>query len=249
MNAVIQPEGLQKNQDKRVVIIATYNEADNIAPLINRILALDPPFYVLVVDDDSPDQTSNIVKSIFSGNPSVRLVTRKGKRGYASAMMRGFQEALQWEGGKILTMDADFSHDPDDLPLLAAALDDCPLVIGSRYWHGIRIFNWSPGRLLLSLAANSYVRTILGLPYYDCSSGFRGYRREVVERIVSTSVKSKGYAFLVEVLDLSKKTGWRAKEIPIVYTERRAGQSKMSRLSIIDAALLPWRIFLRPLGK
>jgi len=252
MNASNQFDGSQKptaKLDKKIVVIATFNERDNISPLVSRILDLKPDFHVLVIDDDSPDGTGKIVSSVFSDNPRVRLVTRTGKKGYASAVMQGLQEALQWDGSRILTLDADFSHNPEDLPLLDAALAHYQLAIGSRYLNGIRILNWSPGRLLLSLAANVYVRTVLGLPYSDCTSGFRGYRREVVEQILSTRVKSNGYAFLVEVLAVTAKAGWRAQEIPIIYTERRAGQSKMSKLSIIEAIFLPWRILLRPSRK
>ncbi len=235
--------------NRKTVVIATYNEGETIQSLVSRVLSLEAEFSVLVVDDESPDGTSDIVRKAFSGDHRVRVVTRSGKKGYADAMMRGFREALEWGAGRIFTLDADLSHNPDDLSRIDSSLDQHPLVIGSRYRDGIRILNWSPMRLLLSLAANTYVRKLLRLPYHDCTSGFRGYRREVVAAITSTGVKSNGYAFLVEVLTVLERVGWRAEEIPIIYTERRAGQSKMSKLVIFEAILLPWRILLRPAGR
>ncbi len=231
---------------RKMVVIATYNEGETIRPLVSRVLSREDGFSVLVVDDNSPDGTSDIVRNAFPGDHRVRVVTRSGKKGYADAMMRGFREALNWDAGRIFTMDADLSHNPDDLSRLDSTLDNHPLAIGSRYSNGIRILNWSPMRLLLSLAANTYVSKLLNLPYSDCTSGFRAYRREVVEKIISTRVKSNGYAFLVEVLAVVYRAGWRAKEVPIIYTERRAGQSKMSRLVIVEAFFLPWRLLLRP---
>jgi len=232
--------------DQKTVVIATYNEGESILPLVSKILSLKTKFSILVIDDNSPDGTSDIVRSAFADNPRVLVVTRSGKKGYATAMMRGFQETLKHGAGRIFTMDADLSHNPDDLSRLDSTLDNHPLAIGSRYSNGIRILNWSPMRLLLSLAANTYVSKLLNLPYSDCTSGFRAYRREVVEKIISTRVKSNGYAFLVEVLAVADRAGCRAKEVPIIYTERRAGQSKMSRLVIVEAFFLPWRLLLRP---
>ncbi len=232
----------------KIVVIATYNERENIVALVERILSLTPLFHVLVVDDDSPDGTGKFVDDAFSGEERVRLISRKGERGYASAVERGFREAVRRGADRVLTMDADFSHNPDDLPLLDSALDEFPLAIGSRYHNGIRVLNWSPGRLLLSLAANAYAKTILRLPYADCTSGFRGYRREAVEKVIASGVRSNGYAFLVEVLARAEKAGFRSKEVPIIYTERRAGHSKMSRMTILEAIILPWRILLRPSG-
>lgn len=229
----------------RVVVIATFNERDNIASLISSIVSLSPPFHVLVVDDDSPDGTGGIVAELSKRNNRAHLLSRAGRRGYGSAVLAGFEAALRLGAQRVFTLDADHSHDFADLLRLDAALDHSQAAIGSRYRGGIRVINWAPRRLLLSLAANAYVRRVLRLPYADCTSGFRAYHREVVERLLAVRLNSRGYAFLVEVLAAMVREGWRIEEVPIVYTERRAGQSKMSKTSIAEAIIRPWLIRFR----
>ena len=240
----VYPPG--NREGPRVVVIATFNERDNIGSLISSIVSLSPPFRVLVVDDHSPDGTGESVAELTRENDRVHLLSRPGRRGYGSAVLAGFEEALRLGARRIFTMDADHSHDFADLARLDVALDRCHVAIGSRYQGGIRVLNWAPRRLLLSLAANAYVRRVLHLPYADCTSGFRAYRREVVEKLLTVRLNSRGYAFLVEVLAAMVRGKWRVEEVPIVYTERRAGQSKMSKISIAEAIIRPWLIRFRP---
>lgn len=226
----------------RLVVIATYNEKANITQLISEIITLTPSFNVLVVDDSSPDGTGRAVTHLAQENPRLHLLSRPEKRGYGTAIIDGFQQALDMGAGRIFTMDADFSHNPRDLIRLDQALDRFDIAIGSRYCGGIRILNWSINRLLLSLTANYYARTLLRLKYSDCTSGFRAYNYQTVKQLVDCRADSHDYAFLVEVLYLAKCNGAFIGEIPIVYTERRAGQSKMSRMTIWEAIILPWKI-------
>lgn len=222
------------------VVIATYNERDNIESLIRKILALEQGFHVLVVDDNSPDGTGHVVRALAVESARVRLLARPERLGYGSACIEGLNEALRLGARAVFTMDADHSHDPSDLPRLAERLEHSDVVTGSRYVKGGGVVNWSLGRKLLSLWANLYVRAILGLPYKDCTSGFRGYRREVLEKIPWESIHSTGYAFLVELLHAAVQNGHSVSEVPITYTERRAGQSKMSRRVIWEAVRRPW---------
>ena len=232
------------NVARRLVVIATYNERNNIKELISRIISLKPSFQVLVVDDNSPDGTGEAVAALALEDRRVHLLRRPGKKGYGSAVIDGFRKALQLKADRIFTMDADHSHDPLDLPRLDEKLGNFSVAIGSRYLGGIRILNWSLGRLLLSLGANQYVRTLLRLKYTDCTSGFRAYRRDVIRKLLRHNTNSQGYAFLVEILNQIQLGGYRVGEVPIIYTERRAGQSKMSRMTIWEATWRPWLILL-----
>jgi dolichol-phosphate mannosyltransferase len=233
----------------RMVVIATYNERENISSLIFAILKTQPEFRVLVVDDNSPDGTGEIVAGLAAEDDRVNLLTRPGKLGYGTAIRDGFREAVRLGGDRVFTMDADHSHDPRDLAGLDRALETNDLVIGSRYLGGIRVLNWSPGRLALSLGANAYARRLLRLRYADCTSGFRGYGPRAAGRLFREPIISSGYAFLVEVLYAARRAGLSIAEIPIIYTERRAGQSKMSRAGIWEAAWRPWLLLIRELMK
>ena len=229
------------------VVIATFNERENITALISEILSLGPAYHALVVDDESPDGTGRAVEDLSRRDGRVHLLARPGRGGYGSAVMDGFKSALGFNARRIFTMDADFSHNPKDLPLLNQILQSADIAIGSRYLGGIRILNWSFGRLILSVGANSYIRFMLRLPYTDCTSGFRGYRRNVVEHLIGGTFNSRGYAFLVEILYAAYRAGYKIAEAPIVYTERRAGQSKMSKATIWEAAFRPWLLLSRRL--
>ena len=202
-----------------------------------------------MVDDESPDGTGTEVAYLARGNNRIHLLSRKHTRSYATAIMDGFKQALAMGAKRIFTMDADHSHNPEDLIKIDKQLDYSPMVIGSRYIGGIRILNWSLRRLALSLAANYYIRFLLRLQYTDCTSGFRGYRRELGEELIRYPAKSHGYSFLVDMLYLVHQAGYRIEEVPIIYTERRAGQSKMRRRTILEAALRPWLIILSKLRR
>jgi dolichol-phosphate mannosyltransferase len=234
--------------ERPFVVIATYNERTNIERLLPAVLALDPPVSVLVVDDNSPDGTAKAVeaeKERFPGR--VHLLGRPGKMGYGSAFAAGIAEARRRGATAILSMDADFSHDPADAPRLLAALSEeggLDVVAGSRYVGGIRVLNWPFFRLLLSVFANNYARAILGLPIHDATSGFRAYRADVFDRVDLAKIKARGYAFLVEALYRMKRAKLRIGERPIVFSERRDGQSKMSKAIIFEAALRPWWLLL-----
>jgi dolichol-phosphate mannosyltransferase len=228
-----------------VALIATYNERENILLLVERLFALPEGLSVMVVDDASPDGTGAALRERFGKDPRLILVEREGKRGYGTAMIAGFERALAMGFERIVTLDADFSHDPADVPQLLQALDRVAVAIGSRYRDGVRVLNWPPRRLILSLFANAYVRRLLGLPFRDNTSGFRAYRRQVLESIDPGSLRSQGYAFLVEILYRALLLGWPIEEEPIVFTERREGQSKMSGGVIFESALAPWGMLLR----
>lgn len=227
------------NQIDAAVIIATYNEAENISPIIQSILQNVVLTNIIIIDDNSPDGTAKIVRKL-KNNDRIILRVRKKNKGYAPSILEGFEIAFELGAKKIITMDADFSHDPSEIPNILTALRNNDVVIGSRYIGGIRILNWKMDRLLLSFFANHYIRFFSRMPFYDCTSGFRGYSRKVIEKVVKgQTFRSSGYAFLVEVLFSIHRKNFIIKEIPIIYSERRVGQSKMKKKMILEAALLP----------
>ena len=226
-----------------LVIVVTYNEAANVARLIPEILKHLPAASVLVVDDSSPDGTGDVVRAMAARDPRVELLSRPAKSGYGSATIAGIQHAVRHGYDAVATLDADFSHDPADLPRLIEALARADVSIGSRYVGGIRILNWGVQRLLLSLAANSYVRLLSGLACVDCTSGFRAYRAGALRKVEFDRISSTGYAFLPELLfALNTET---VEEVPICYTERRVGQSKMGTHVIAEAIVRPWGFLVR----
>ena len=231
------------------VVIATYNERSNIERLIPCLMETSVSPHVVVVDDTSPDGTGEAVRACMERFPGrISLVERSGKLGYGSAVVAGFRKILDDGFDIVVTMDADFSHDPGAVPDLVAALDEADLAIGSRYVGGIRILNWSMSRLLLSSCANAYLNTILRYHISDCTSGFRAYRAEVLREIDLARASSRGYSFLVELLELVLRAGFSVHEVPIVYTERRAGESKMSRGVIAESVIRPWFLLARRLA-
>lgn len=227
------------------IVIASFNEANNLRRLVPRLREIVPEGFVIVVDDNSPDGTPAILQELAATDSSIRPLIRSGKLGYGTAVLDGFRKALNEGAERIVTLDADFSHDPNDIPALLAALDNADVAIGSRYFQGVRVLNWHPSRLLLSLFANRYVKTILGMKVHDATSGFRAYRRPACEAIVSTPIRSLGYSFLVEVLYVTFRRGFRIVEVPIIYSERREGQSKMSKKVIFEAIFRPWILRLK----
>lgn len=232
---------------KTLTLVVTYNEADNISRLIPEILKHVPSTSVLVVDDNSPDGTANAVRALGERDPRVQVICRTTERGYGSAMIAGMQHGIAGGYDRILTLDADFSHDPADLPRLLERLDEADVTVGSRYAGGVRVLNWEVRRLLLSLGANAYVRLLSGLSCVDCTSGFRGYRASVLDRGRLGGIRTTGYAFLPELL--FNLEGASVAEVPICYTERRLGESKMSKGVIAEALVRPWILFLRRLGR
>jgi len=227
---------------KTVVVIPTYNEAENLPSLLTAIRLCCPDARVLISDDASPDGTANIAES-FSEDGFVTVLRRTGQRGYGRACLDGFRLALDAGVDFVLTMDADWSHDPKYLKELIAALESgADLVTGSRYCNGISVVNWPLRRVMLSVFANWYVRQILRLPVSDCTSGYRGYRATALRSIDLTAVVSDGYAFLVEIATRFHRAGLRLSESPIIFVERRAGQSKMSKRVMFESALLPWKL-------
>jgi len=232
---------------RSLVVIPTFNEADNIPQLVPRILALGREFEVLVVDDNSPDGTAGLVKLMQDTDKRVHLIERSAKLGLGTAYVAGFKYALQHDFDFVFEMDADFSHDPNELPRLLQKTQDCDLVIGSRYISGVNVVNWPMRRLMLSLLANMYTRYVTGMPVRDATGGFKCYRRKVLEGINLDAINSNGYAFQIEMNFLAWKKGFRVCEIPIVFVDRRVGVSKMSGNIMFEAAWLVWRLKLRSL--
>ena len=225
-----------------LVIIPTYNEVENIPRLVPEVLEQDAGLDVLVVDDGSPDGTAQAVRALSEFGRRVFMLERAGKQGLGSAYIAGFQWALQRGYPLVFEMDADFSHSPQSLPEFLSHIADCDVVLGSRYLHGVTVVNWPLRRLILSVGANIYARVVTGLPVHDCTGGFKCFRREVLAAIPLERIKSDGYSFQIEVNWYCWQRGFRMREIPIVFTDRRIGVSKMSRRIIWEAALLVWKL-------
>lgn len=233
-----------------LVIIPTYNEADNIGQVMELVLAQSPPISILVVDDNSSDGTAELVRSKMEEHPGrIHLIERSGKLGLGTAYLRGFRYALSRDFPYICEMDADLSHDPDDLPRLIESVraDDVDLAIGSRYVEGVRVINWPLSRLVLSYSAGIYTRTITRLPILDVTAGFKCFHRKVLEALPLNRVNSDGYAFQVEMHYRTWRAGFRIKEIPVIFTERTEGESKMRREIVVEAAFKVWELRLRDL--
>jgi dolichol-phosphate mannosyltransferase len=215
---------------KGLVIIPTYNESENIAKMIHAIFSLEVEYHILIVDDGSPDGTDTIVKDLQKTFPEqLHLLQRSGKQGLGTAYILGFKWAVAKQYDYIFEMDADFSHNPADLVKLHnACIQGADLAIGSRYKSGVNVVNWPMGRVLMSYFASVYVRIVTGMKIYDTTSGFKCYRRVVLETIELDKIKFKGYAFQIEMKFTSWKLGFNIVEIPIIFTDRREGTSKMS---------------------
>ena len=225
----------------QLVIIPTYNEKENIEAIITAVMSLPVEFHVLVIDDGSPDGTAAIVKQLMDNNFQGRLfiVERQGKQGLGTAYIAGFKWAVAHGYDYIFEMDADFSHNPQDLLKLhdACANKGADVAIGSRYVSGVNVVNWPMGRVLMSYFASKYVRFVLGIPVHDTTAGFVGYRREVLETIELDKIRFKGYAFQIEMKFTAYKCGFRIVEVPIIFVNRVLGTSKMSG-GIFSEALL-----------
>ncbi len=231
----------------KLVIVPTYNERENIETLLDRLLALPFGLEVLVVDDNSPDGTGDLVAARRDRDPRIHLIRRAGKLGLGSAYVAGFRYALGEGAQFVFEMDADFSHDPDAISDFFKAAENADLVLGSRYLHGVTVVHWPLSRLILSYSANLYTRIITGLPVRDATGGFKCFRRCALEAVDLDGVRSDGYSFQIEMSYKIWRKGFRIIEIPITFVDRRAGVSKMNRRIVWEAAWMVWRLRLMDL--
>ena len=232
-----------------LVIVPTYNERENVAPLMTALLTI-ASLRVLVVDDQSPDGTADAADALAAASQGrISVLRRKGPRGLGRSYVEGMRAALASDATHVCQMDADFSHDPSELPRLLDASTSADLVIGSRYVPGGTLRNWPIHRVLLSTVANWYVRGITRLPIHDCTSGFRCWSRHLLARLPLDSIVSDGYAFQVEMTWEASAAGGRVAEVPITFVERREGRSKLSTRVIRESVVLPWRLAARPAAR
>lgn len=227
---------------KALVVIPTYNEKDNVCDIVADVLATRDNVDVLIVDDNSPDGTGALVRRMQESNNRIHLIERSGKMGLGTAYCAGFQYGLSHSYDFIFEMDADYSHDPKEIPRFLDYMKEADLVIGSRYISGINVVNWPMTRLLLSYFANIYTRCITGMPVKDATGGFKCFRADVLRKIDLTKIRSNGYAFQIEINYKAWKTGARIKEVPIIFIDRRSGVSKMSKDIIYEAAYIVWKL-------
>lgn len=228
---------------RALVIIPTYNERENLPRLVPMVLEQDPRIEILIIDDASPDGTGELADQLAGTHPRVHVLHRAGKLGLGTAYLTGFRWALERDYDYIFEMDADFSHDPAHLPQFLDAIQTADVVLGSRYLEGrVTVVNWPMSRLFLSYGANLYARMVTGVPVADATGGFKCFRREVLEAINLDKIESEGYAFQIEITFRAWKKGFRIKEIPIVFTDRDVGESKMSKRIIREAVWRVWKL-------
>ena len=223
-------------------MIPTYNERDNLERLARQILSQDLKIHLLIVDDNSPDGTGALAERLAAETNRVTVLHRAGKLGLGSAYREGFRLALDMGADFVVQMDADFSHDPSILPLFFQKMQDHDLVIGSRYLNGVSVVNWPLRRLMLSYFASVYTRVITGLTISDCTSGFKCFRRSALEAIDLSRVRSDGYSFQIEMNYRCVEHGFRVTEVPIIFIDRHAGSSKMSKRIVREAVLMVWKL-------
>ena len=228
-----------------LVIVPTYNEHENIRALAARVVSLPTPVDLLIVDDNSPDGTGQIADELAVQNDAIHVLHRSTKDGLGRAYCAGFAWALARNYEFVFEMDGDFSHDPADIPKFLAAARDADLVLGSRYAEGIRVINWPLQRLMLSLSAAKYVRLVTGMPFSDPTGGFKCFRRRALVSLDLNAVRSNGYSFQVEMTHLIWRQGMRVAEVPIIFTDRFKGTSKMSRKIVYEALWMVWRLWLQ----
>ena len=230
---------------KSLIIVPTYNELENLRRLLLELMDLGPDVRVLVVDDNSPDGTGRLADELAAENERISVLHRPEKLGLGSAYVAGFKYAIQQDVDCVFEMDADFSHDPATIPEFIEEIASCDVVIGSRYISGINVVNWPMSRLLLSYFANIYTRVVTGMTIRDTTSGFKCFRREVLEHIDLDSVRSDGYAFQIEMNFRCWRKGYRMREIPIIFVDRRSGTSKLSQGVINEAVWIVWWLRLQ----
>jgi dolichol-phosphate mannosyltransferase len=228
-----------------LVIVPTYNERDNLRPLAERLLALPAPVDLLVVDDNSPDGTGKLADELTAKHPSIHVLHRQEKNGLGRAYCAGFAWALEHGYEYIMEMDGDFSHNPDDIPKFIEAARHADLVLGSRYCNGIRVINWPLSRLMLSMTAGQYVRTITGMPFSDPTGGFKCFRRAALQSIELSAIRSNGYSFQIELTHKIWRQGLTVTEVPIIFTDRFVGSSKMSGGIVREALWMVWSLWFQ----
>jgi len=231
--------------NKTLVIVPTYNERENLAALADRLLQLPVAVDLLVVDDNSPDGTGKLADELAAKHPRIRVLHRSGKNGLGRAYCAGFAWALERDYEFILEMDGDFSHDPNDIPRLIEAATDSDLALGSRYSNGIRVLNWPFPRLILSKGAAKYVQIITGMPFTDPTGGFKCFRRRALQSIDLQAVRSNGYSFQIELTHKIWRQGMKIAEVPIIFTDRFHGKSKMSGRIVREALWMVWRLWIQ----
>lgn len=231
--------------EKTLVVTPTFNEADNIEKFIGQVLAQGPSVEILIVDDNSPDGTAAIVERMMEREKRIHILKRPGKMGLGTAYVDGFRYAIKDRYDFIFEMDADFSHNPEEVPRFLEKIRDHDLVIGSRYTNGVRVVNWPIRRLILSYAANVYTRVVTGMPVKDATGGFKCFRRKVLEAIDLDRVRSNGYAFQIEMNFKAWCKGFRLCEHPIIFVDRHSGESKMSRKIVYEAVFMVWILKFR----
>jgi dolichol-phosphate mannosyltransferase len=230
---------------KTLVIVPTFNERENLPPLVDRLMHLPTPVEVLVVDDNSPDGTGKLADDIAAKNPMVHVLHRQEKNGLGRAYIAGFKWALERDYEFIFEMDGDFSHNPDDIPAFLKAAQDADLVLGSRYRNGIRVINWPLRRLMLSMGAAKYVQIITGMPISDPTGGYKCFRRRTLMALNLDEIRSNGYSFQIEMTHKIWRQGMRVAETPIIFTDRFLGSSKMSRKIVWEALFMVWRVWFQ----
>ncbi len=228
-----------------LIIIPTYDERENLSRLADEIFAMEPGLHILIVDDNSPDGTGHLADELAAADPRVHVIHRPGKQGLGTAYIEGFRWALARDYPLVFEMDADFSHRPEHLPEFLRAARGADLVLGTRYMPGGRTVDWGPGRRLISRAGNLYARAVMGLPYRDLTSGFKCFRREVLEALDLDAVRSVGYGFQIELTWRAVNAGFRVVEIPIVFPDRNAGRSKMNDDIVREAMINVLKMRLR----
>jgi len=230
---------------RALIIFPTYNERDNIEKIVHAVLPLDPRIHVLIVDDNSPDGTGDVADRLAAEEDKVNVMHRQVKEGLGKAYIAGFKWAIERKFDFVFEMDADFSHGPEYIRDFLREIQNHDLVIGSRYISGVNVINWPMSRLLLSYFANVYTRVITGMPLRDGTGGFKCFRREVLEAIELDKVQASGYVFQIEMSMRAWKKGFRVKEIPIIFVDRVAGESKMSKKIMREAIWMVWALRLK----
>ena len=231
--------------EKTLIVMPTYNERENLPRMVGRLLGLPVKIDLLVVDDNSPDGTGKLADELAAKHLNIHVLHRQAKNGLGRAYLAGFQWALERGYEFVFEMDGDFSHNPDDIPILLAATQNADLVLGSRYLNGIRIINWPLSRLMLSKGAATYVSIITGMPFTDPTGGFKCFRRRALQALNLEDVRSNGYSFQIELTHKLWRQGMRILEVPIIFTERAQGHSKMSGHIIREAVVMVWRLWLQ----
>jgi dolichol-phosphate mannosyltransferase len=233
------------SSQKTLIIVPTYNERDNLPALVKRLMALPVPVELLVVDGNSPDGTGKLADEMAAQNPSIHVLHETGKSGLGRAYCAAFKWALARDYEFIFEMDGDLSHNPDDIPAFLKPAQDADLVLGSRYVNGIRVINWPLRRLMLSIGAGQYVRTVTGMPFTDPTGGFKCFRRRALASIDLDAIRSNGYSFQIELTHKIWRQGLKVAEVPIVFTDRFQGSSKMSSKIIREAIWMVWRLLFQ----